>query len=398
VGTNGCESQERIAITAQVGELPTPTTSEIEQTFCEKDAPTILDLQVNESNILIYDQPSGSDPLVASTNLINGQTYYVAFDSGDCESSNRLAITVNIIAGKEATLEADVTTDICMGTTVTYTTESGNTNYDWIITGGEIVEGGTRTDATVSVIWNDINNAQVAVTYDNLEACGGSSSVSLPVTIIVCADLSITKTVDNPEPMIGEAITFTIQVKNDGPNAFNNLQVQEEIPSGYDFIDAAVNIGSYSTASHIWTIDVLEPNVLAVLTIRVKVLGEGEYINRVSIVDMSPNDIAPANNRAEAGTTPLCLIVYNEFSPNGDGFNDNFVISCIESFPDNSFKVFNKYGSLVYSTSNYQNQWDGTSNVSTIIDQGEILPAATYYYILDLGELGTKSGWIYLAL
>ena len=38
----------------------------------------------------------------------------------------------------------------------------------------------------------------------------------------------------------------------------------------------------------------------------------------------------------------------------------------------------NRWGDIVYSTQDYQNQWDGTYGSGR-------LPAGTYYYILDLG-------------
>jgi len=46
-------------------------------------------------------------------------------------------------------------------------------------------------------------------------------------------------------------------------------------------------------------------------------------------------DADPSNNESSAVVDPLCLTIYNEFSPNGDGINDTFVIDCIERYPDN---------------------------------------------------------------
>jgi len=50
-------------------------------------------------------------------------------------------------------------------------------------------------------------------------------------------------------------------------------------------------------------------------------------------------------------------IIPNVISPNGDGVNDNFLVSCINEFPDNQLKIFNRWGDEVYSIKKYQNDW-----------------------------------------
>ncbi len=74
----------------------------------------------------------------------------------------------------------------------------------------------------------------------------------------------------------------------------------------------------------------------------------------------------------------LCLIP-NVISPNGDGNNDYFLVSCIDQFPDNELKIFNRWGDKVYEVRNYQNDWSGTHNDLP-------LPSGTYFYLLRTGE------------
>jgi gliding motility-associated-like protein len=91
----------------------------------------------------------------------------------------------------------------------------------------------------------------------------------------------------------------------------------------------------------------------------------------------------------------LTIRIPDAFSPNGDGVNDLFVITNIESYPDNKFTVFNRWGNKVYEATPYTNQWDGTSQFGAAFKEG--LPESTYYYILDLGN-GSEAytGFIYL--
>jgi gliding motility-associated-like protein len=73
------------------------------------------------------------------------------------------------------------------------------------------------------------------------------------------------------------------------------------------------------------------------------------------------------------------IIIPNTITPNGDGINDTWVIKEIEKYPSARMKIFNRYGSELYRTDNYNTPWDGTYN-------GQPLPVATYYYILDVSS------------
>jgi gliding motility-associated-like protein len=81
------------------------------------------------------------------------------------------------------------------------------------------------------------------------------------------------------------------------------------------------------------------------------------------------------------------------FTPNGDGINDTWVIYNLVNHPNSSVRVFNKNGVLVFSSSNYQNDWNGNYQ-----GRSEMLPAGSYFYQIDLGSDGTidEQGWMYI--
>lgn len=84
------------------------------------------------------------------------------------------------------------------------------------------------------------------------------------------------------------------------------------------------------------------------------------------------------------------ISVTNLFSPNGDGRNDTWVIRNIDQHPNTSVNVFNRLGKLVYSSTDYDNSWNG-------VYKGNPLPEDTYYYIIQLQEGGVlKRGYISL--
>ena len=96
------------------------------------------------------------------------------------------------------------------------------------------------------------------------------------------------------------------------------------------------------------------------------------------------------------------LFVPNAFSPNADGKNDYFEIKGLSQYERVSLKVFNRWGNIVYESSNYGNgsdrsgYWDGIANKGVRIGNGEV-PTGTYYYILDLGKGQEKiSGFVYI--
>ena len=71
----------------------------------------------------------------------------------------------------------------------------------------------------------------------------------------------------------------------------------------------------------------------------------------------------------------------NTFTPNGDDYNDTWVISNVQLYPNYELHVFNKWGNEVFnSNKNSQEEWDGTQ-------YGNPLPSDVYYYILKLNNI-----------
>jgi gliding motility-associated-like protein len=103
---------------------------------------------------------------------------------------------------------------------------------------------------------------------------------------------------------------------------------------------------------------------------------------------------------------PCGLIIPDGFTPNGDGYNELFIIEGLENYPGNEIIIFNRWGNEVFGMVEYDNSWDGTRNRGIVQDvgmdvTGDQLPTGTYYYILDtkdesIGNKGIFQGFIYL--
>jgi len=114
----------------------------------------------------------------------------------------------------------------------------------------------------------------------------------------------------------------------------------------------------------------------------------------ISNGDEVANGSDPLN---ECSPNPCSIDVPQAFTPDGDGINDTFVIEGAAMFPNNEITIFNRWGNIVFSTTNYQNDWRGTSNSGMNVD-GDELPTGTYYYVFDTkGETSeTLKGYVYI--
>jgi gliding motility-associated-like protein len=69
------------------------------------------------------------------------------------------------------------------------------------------------------------------------------------------------------------------------------------------------------------------------------------------------------------------LIFPNVITPNGDGINDFFQITNIEYYPENNLQIFNRWGTLIYETEGYNNQWKAPD-----------IPDGVYFYTFTWKE------------
>ena len=75
-------------------------------------------------------------------------------------------------------------------------------------------------------------------------------------------------------------------------------------------------------------------------------------------------------------------------TPNGDGYNDTWIIDNIEAYPGTEVSIFNRYGMEVYTSDNYMNDWNGTKSPGTG-GEGDNLPDGAYYYVITNEISGT---------
>lgn len=76
------------------------------------------------------------------------------------------------------------------------------------------------------------------------------------------ADLKLVKTVNDATPKVGDVITFTLTLTNEGPFSVNQVQVKDIIPGGLTNISGTTSSGVYDPITGMWDLTgvILEPS------------------------------------------------------------------------------------------------------------------------------------------
>jgi gliding motility-associated-like protein len=98
----------------------------------------------------------------------------------------------------------------------------------------------------------------------------------------------------------------------------------------------------------------------------------GLYLARVYTRD-STGSFVSYSNWTEFEVRARDIKVPNVVTPNGDGVNDAFVIENLDFYINGKLKVFNRWGQLVYESSDYKNDW-----IPSALENG------TYYFQLAI--------------
>ena len=259
---------------------------------------------------------------------------------------------------------------------------------------GNVEDFTNRAEITASDVDDPDSDPNTSFDTDDLNDGIPDDDEASVVVNAMSVDIGLEKSVDKMKPSIGANVTFTITATNLSSTEATNIGIEDNLPSGYEFVSATTTSGSYNETTGIWSISSLAGSTNTTLEIIAKVLDVNDYVNIVSLAYLDQLDINPENDSAQATIDPNCLTIYNEFSPNGDGVNDFFYIDCINNYPGNRLEVYNRWGSLVHAEDGYNNDWDGTTDGKST---DKVLPLGTYYYILDLKD-GSEplTGWLYI--
>jgi gliding motility-associated-like protein len=374
-------------------------------------------------------------------------TYYrrrVTSGTGSCATAVSNVVTIQVQPVVTPGVSLATPPAQCAGTPLTFTavaTSAGaSPTYQWFINNVAVASGSTFTSSTL------VTGDQVRVELTPTAGlCSTTNLVSATVTVTRTAPVVpvVTIAAQPSRPVCpGEALTFSVasltgasplptyQWQVDGTNvagATSATFTSSTLRNGQTVtlsLTTTNNCGQPATAvSNGVVVQILPPVVLSAgpdkeIFAGTSVTLEGTA-NGTYPVTWSPAAglTFPTNDPLRPVVSPTVTTTYtvstgtgacaasdqvtvtvrqpiripNAFSPNGDGNDDTWQIDFIEQFPDNTVTVFNRWGTKIFSATNYSraNEWRGDIN-------GQMAPFGTYYYVIvTKGPLGKSyAGWI----
>lgn len=353
-----CTLTEEILI-----DLPILEIDNLLQIFCASDLPTIADLELNGLNIVIFDSLTGSAQLSLDTPLVDGGLYFAGILNLPISILSRVQINVEVIELPIPTT-VSVTQTLCLNANATI---------------ADILVNETNVVAYASLTGGTILNADTPLIDGNtyfLASIEGvcESLLRLAITIQLEEDEPITLDGVFEDACLGQ--TYTYITESDKQNYIWTI-------SGGTIISGGTTIDDFATVS--WS-NLTDTSINVAYTDTLSCVNSKDFSLDVSVIECG-----------EIMGEQFCLFVFNEFTPNNDGFNDFFEVRCIEDY-SSSIEVYNRNGNKVFQTIDYQNDWNGIANVSGILNSGDHLPSGTYYYVINIPELNRELvGWLQLA-
>jgi len=196
-------------------------------------------------------------------------------------------------------------------------------------TQGSVTSGNVAGDTTVGVIVGTLANGggSVTITFkvtinsslppgatqvSNQGTVSGTNITAEPtddpntgtdddatISTLQRADLAVTKVVDDPTPVEGATITYTVTVTNNGPGEATHVEVRDILPAGTTYFSDNHSPGSYDNGTGFWTVGTLADGVSATLEIVATVdsgTGGSTITNTASVTAVDQADPDPAND------------------------------------------------------------------------------------------------------
>ena len=395
-GPFGCINTKTISVTTF--SLPIVSVAPSNTTICS--GTTLL---LTASGAANYTWTTGANTTNIGVSPSASASYSViGTNSFGCQNSAGSA--VNVVNAPIVSINTP-STNVCFGYTMNVVA-NGASNYTWST-------GATTNTINLQPFFN--------TTYSVVGTNGGSCSDTAFLSITVLPLPSVSASASSTIACVGQTIALTatgnaIQYGwNPGTLIGANQVVQVFAPTTYTAGGYGANgCGFISTVF----VDVQNGNtVVPIATPNTICVGDSAILSVIGgtvptwSLNAFPNTsivtpIAPTNYTLSAVDFNGCVsdvvftvdintncdvIVYNGFTPNGDGTNDFFVIDNIDKYPNNNVHIFNRWGNKLFSTSRYNNvtnNWDGKVN-------GKPVASGTYYYlIVNDNNKVLKKGWV----
>ncbi|GAA4314404.1 hypothetical protein GCM10023149_10550 [Mucilaginibacter gynuensis] len=299
-----------------------------------------LTLSASSGTTYAWTGPNGftsalQNPTIQQATTANSGDYEVTVTSSSgCKSTAQVSVLVN--PSVTAVLSGDAT--ICEGDN-TPLSASGGTSYLWSPVTG-------LSDATVAnPTANPTDNTTYTVMVSNSSGCSATGTVTVNVLKKAGAQAGA-----DLEMMEGQSVTLNGKATGTNVTWFWT-------PATYLSSTTALNPVADPQSDITYTLHVISADGCGIATddVNVRVYKK--------------------------------VIVPNTFSPNGDGVNDTWTVTALDTYPASQTRIFNRYGQMLFNSTGYTKAWDGRY-------MGQPVPAGTYYYVIDVKPGEKLSGWV----
>lgn len=342
-------------------------------------------------------------------------------------------ITVSSCSSAPVTSFTASTQTVCAGATVTFTDNSTNnpTTWNWTFAGGTPA---TSTSQNPTITYSTPGTYSVSLTATN-GVGSNTSTQNNYITVINCPAPVATFTTSSAAICEGDCITINntstngtsyVWTFNGGTPSSSTSQNPGTIcfsTAGTYTIDLAVTNASGTDNATTTIVVSSAPTVTAFGDTTVNLgnsvpisaigSGSGNYVwtpstgvtcatcASTTVLPQSTTNYIVTYSEGGCSVTDTVFInvniiegigVPNAFSPNGDGSNDElFVLG--QGIFSLTFKIYNRYGQLVFETTDQSIGWDGKHNGK---DANTGVFAYMLEYVLSSGEISTMKGNITL--
>ncbi|NOS91405.1 MAG: T9SS type B sorting domain-containing protein [Cyclobacteriaceae bacterium] len=304
--------------------------------------------------------------------LTTTTNYFVSvFDPATLCESSRTQVKAIINNISKPTLNASGTISLCQGASFLLSAPIGFTQYAWsngALTQQVLVTASGSFSVTVGNGTCTSESSDVVTFNFTTEPCGGGVIVDPNNKPPVIASAKASTTIG------GKIILPLAGLLSDDNNNLDIASLRIVVPplSG---AQASIN------ANQELVIDYANVNFSGQETVTVQVCDLNVSCSQQQItVDVTGQ-----------------VFVYNALSPNGDGLNEVLFIEYIallEEAKNNTVRIFNRWGDVVYEAENYNNTSIAFRGIST---SGDAIPAGTYFYRIDFKSgLPAKTGFFSL--
>ena len=127
------------------------------------------------------------------------------------------------------------------------------------------------------------------ISSSTIEVNASNNTASAPVRVNGLADLRLTKSAGPASVNVGQNVSFTLVLTNDGPNAATGVTVRDQLPAGLTFQSAAP-AADYDEHSGLWTIGTLASGTTRSLVVTARVDQAGPITNVAQVASSDQPD------------------------------------------------------------------------------------------------------------